>query len=102
MDNVLIGQKDKYDWTWDLIGPFAYIPRKDAVLATRYFILSGTPEEYVAENTMVALCHESIHEALYKLVGEKESRAFDDVPHFNKEIEEWLGLHFELKKGLLG
>lgn len=75
-------------------GPLAYLPKEDAVLVTRHFIVFRTPEEYAANNTMVALCHESIHEVICKSIGEKESKAFDEVPHFNKEIEEWLGLHY--------
>jgi hypothetical protein len=35
MSDVFIGEKGKYDWTWDL-SSLVYLPKYDAVLVTRY------------------------------------------------------------------
>ena len=96
MDRVFIGQKGKYDWTWDLRGPLVYLPKVDAVLITRHFIITGVREERVVNNVTIALSHESIHAAICKSIGENESTTFDNVPYFNMEIEKWLGWHYEV------
>jgi hypothetical protein len=96
MDNVLIGQKGTYPLYYDL-SPLVYCPEADAILITRFFIGRKMSEEDIINNIVVALCHESIHEAICKSIGENESRAFDKVPYFNKAIEEWLGWHYVLK-----
>lgn len=96
MSDVFIGQKGTYPWSYDL-SPLVYCPEVDAVLITRFFIGRKMSEEDVVNNVAVALGHESIHEAICKLIGEKESRAFDEVPHFNKTIEEWLGWHYAVE-----
>jgi hypothetical protein len=91
MSDVFIGEKGKYDWTWDLKGSLVYLPKFDVVLITRFFTIMGVPEESVANEITIALFHESLHQSMCKLVGENESRAFDNVPYFNMEIEKWLG-----------
>lgn len=96
MDNVLIGQKDMYHWSYDFLSPLVYLPKIDAVLITRYFVRNKMTEEHVINNFMIALFHESLHETLCKLIGENESRAFDKVPDFNTEIEKWLGWHYNV------
>lgn len=93
MENVFVGEKDTYHWSYDL-SPLVYIPKLDAVLITRYFIGGNMSEEDVVNNVIVALCHESMHGAICKLIGENESRAFDKVPYFNMEIEKWLGWYY--------
>lgn len=90
MSDVFVGQKDTYPWYYDL-SPLVYCPEVDAVLITRFFVGRRISEEDIVSNILVALYHESIHEAICKLIGEKESRAFDEVPDFNMEIEKWLG-----------
>jgi hypothetical protein len=91
MDNVFIGKNGMYPLEWDYKSPFAYLPKEYAVLITRFFFAWSVPKEYVLNDVVVALNHESAHEAICKLVGEKESEAFDNV---NKAIEEWLDWHF--------
>ena len=48
----------------------------------------------IENNITVALCHESIHQTICKLIGENESNGFDKVPDFNGEIEKWLGWQY--------
>lgn len=92
--DIIIGQKGTYDSFLDFVTPLVYLPKMDAVLITRHFIMWKTSYAVIENNIAVALCHESIHETICKLMGEKESRAFDNVPYFNSEIEKWLGLHY--------
>lgn len=92
MDVVFIGQRGTYPSIWDIKSPFAYLPKEDAVLITSFFFKWSVPEQYVVNDVIVALNHESIHEALCKLIGEKESEALDCV---FETIEKWLEWHFE-------
>jgi hypothetical protein len=39
MSDVFIGEKGKYDWTWNL-SSLVYLPKFDAVLVTRYLMLN--------------------------------------------------------------
>jgi hypothetical protein len=50
----------------------------------------GFQDEAVIDEITIALFHESIHQAICRLVGETESKDYDKVPHFNMEIEKWL------------
>ena len=95
MANLFIGQKGKYPPIWDIRSPFAYLPKEDAVLITRFFFKWSVAEEHIVNDVIVALNHESMHEAIYKLIGEKESEAFDNI---NEAIEKWLEWRFEFVK----
>jgi hypothetical protein len=92
MDDLFIGKKGTYPMIWDIRSPFAYLPKEDAVLVTRFFFKWTVPQEFVVNDVIVALNHESVHEAICKLIGEEESEAFDNV---NEVIEKWLEWHFE-------
>ena len=90
MSDVFIGEKGEYEWTLDLRTSLVYLPKFDAVLVTRYLMLNFQ-EERLENEFMIALFHEFIHQAICKLLGETESRAFDKDPNLNMEIEKWLG-----------
>jgi hypothetical protein len=92
MSDVFIGQKGEYDWTLNLKTSLIYLPKYDAVLVTRFFILNFQGERLENE-FMIALFHECIHQAICKSIGETESKAFDKDPNLNMEIENWLGWH---------
>jgi hypothetical protein len=89
MSDVFIGQKGEYDWTLDLKTSLVYLPEFDAVLVTRFLMLNFQGERLENE-FMIALFHECIHQGIYKLLGETESRAFDKDPNLTMEIEKWL------------
>jgi len=63
-------------------------------LITKYFIGRKMPEEDVINNVTIALCHESLHEAICELIGEKRLQAFHRVPDFSEIMGIWLGLHY--------
>ena len=68
-------------------------------MITRFFFKWNVPDEYVFDDVVIGLNHESLHERLCKMIGDDVSKAFDKkVPHFNKAIEEWLEWHSEILK----
>lgn len=89
MSDVFIGEKGKYDWTWDL-SSLVYLPKFDALLVTRC-LMSNFQGERLENEFMIALFHECIHQTICKLLGETESEAFDKNPNLNVEFEKWLG-----------
>jgi hypothetical protein len=97
--DFLIGQKGTYPWDYNLRSPFAYYryyqSKEDIVLITRYFIVwKGffPTEERIVNEVMVELFHESLHEAIWKSIGENEASSYDDkYSELNRKIEEHLG-----------
>lgn len=89
MSDVFIGQKEEYHWSLDIETSLVYLPKFDSVLVTKFLILNFQEERLVNE-FMIALFHESIHQAICKLMGETESKAFDKDHNLNIEIEKWL------------
>jgi hypothetical protein len=86
---VFISQKGEYDWTLNLRTSLVYLPKFDAVLVTRFLMLNFQGERLENE-FIIALFHECIHQAICKLLGEAESRAFDKDSNLNTEVEKWL------------
>jgi hypothetical protein len=91
MSDVFIGRKGEYDLLLDLKASLVYLPESDAVFVTR-FLISAYQGDRLEKEFMIHLFHECIHQALCKLLGETESKAFDEegIRYFNDEIEKWL------------
>jgi hypothetical protein len=92
VSDIFIGRKGEYDSVLDLETSLAYLPESDAVFITRFFI-SAYQEDRLEKEFMIHLFHECIHQALCKLLGKSESKAFDkkEIRYFNDKIEKWLG-----------